>query len=184
MDEAHLKTREDYLELLREERERWEALLAGLSEAQISAPELPGGRSIKDVIAHLAAWQQITNARLTAVREQAEPKYPAWLGELDFESEEDLDEINDLIFAAYRDQPWAAVHHNWRAGYQRVLDSAGAIPEDDLLARGRYAWLEDYSLGDVLLGTYRHHHEEHLGPLLNWLREHGWLHEHGWGDTA
>ena len=44
------------LAALRQEFDRWEALLAGLSEAQITAPDLPSGLSIKDVIAHLRAW--------------------------------------------------------------------------------------------------------------------------------
>lgn len=34
----------------------------------------------------------------------------------------------------------------------------------------RYPWLKGYALSDVLIGSYDHHHEEHLGPLLEWLR--------------
>lgn len=37
---------------LREEFNRWEALLASLSEAQITAPQLADNWSIKDVITH------------------------------------------------------------------------------------------------------------------------------------
>jgi hypothetical protein len=43
---------------LREGVDRWQELLAGLSEAQITAPHLYADWSIKDVIAHLWAWQQ------------------------------------------------------------------------------------------------------------------------------
>ena len=42
---------------LKEEFNRWEELLASLSEEQITAPHLPSSLSIKDVIAHLRAWQ-------------------------------------------------------------------------------------------------------------------------------
>jgi hypothetical protein len=37
---------------------RREQLLAGLGEEQITAVQLPSTLSIKDVIAHLRAWQQ------------------------------------------------------------------------------------------------------------------------------
>ena len=46
------------LTALREEFKRWEELLASLSEAQITAPEFADDWSIKDVVAHLRAWQQ------------------------------------------------------------------------------------------------------------------------------
>ena len=54
------------LTMLREEFKSWEQLLASLSEEQITAPQLPANWSIKDVIAHLRAWQQRSIARLEA----------------------------------------------------------------------------------------------------------------------
>ena len=49
---------------LREQFEQWEILLAGLSEEQILAPSFDLDWSIKDMIAHLWAWQQISSVRL------------------------------------------------------------------------------------------------------------------------
>lgn len=46
------------LKALGEQLERWEELLASMSDEQITDPQLPSGWSIKDVIAHLMAWQQ------------------------------------------------------------------------------------------------------------------------------
>ena len=44
---------------LHEEFNRWEALLASMSEAQITAPQQPSDWSIKAEMAHLSAWQQL-----------------------------------------------------------------------------------------------------------------------------
>jgi hypothetical protein len=52
--------------MLREEFKRWEELLAGMSEAQLTDPQLPSNWSIKDVIAHLWPWQQRSIARMEA----------------------------------------------------------------------------------------------------------------------
>ncbi|NJM07750.1 DinB family protein, partial [Candidatus Gracilibacteria bacterium] len=60
-----MATEPDIISKLRAEFVQWEALLARLSEAEIVVPQ-PDGMSIKDVLAHLMAWQQVSIARLAA----------------------------------------------------------------------------------------------------------------------
>src|SRR4030067_519964 len=90
-----------------------EHLLASLSEEQITAPHLPSNLSIKDVMAHLRAWQQVSIARLEAAQLNKEPVFPNWLSGLDPESEEDRDRFNARIYETYRQQPWSRVHQDW-----------------------------------------------------------------------
>ncbi len=45
---------------------RWQELLATLSEEQIIAAQLPDHWSVKDVVAHMWAWQQASVARAKA----------------------------------------------------------------------------------------------------------------------
>jgi hypothetical protein len=52
-----LKTKKQILSLLKDELNRWEEIIASLSEEQITASQLHANFSIKDVIAHLMAWQ-------------------------------------------------------------------------------------------------------------------------------
>jgi hypothetical protein len=160
---------------LREEFNRWEALLAGLSEEQITTPQLPDNWSIKDVIAHLRAWQQRSIARLEAALLNREPEYPEWPEQFDPEVEGQPHDLNAWLYATYRDQPWSSVHRDWSEGFLRFLKLGEAIPENDLLGVGRYAWLEGYALLAVLQGSYEHHqeHEENLEPVLARLRQHG-----------
>jgi len=155
--------------MLREEFNRWEELLASMSEEQITVPHLPSNLSIKDVIAHLWAWQQLSIARLEAALLNREPEFLKWPAELDPESEDDLDQINAWIHKTCREQPWSNVHRDWREGFLRFLELAEAISENDLLDAGRYPWLEGQPLSLVLLGSYEHHHEDHLEPLLAWV---------------
>jgi len=150
-------------------------LLASLTEEQITAPQLPDNWSIKDVIAHLRAWQQRSIARLEAALLSRAPEYPAWPAQFDPEEEGQPHDLNAWLYATYRDQPWSSVHRDWRAGFLRFLELGAAIPETDLLAEGRYPWLDGYALFAVLQGSYEHHreHAEYLEPLLARLRQHG-----------
>jgi hypothetical protein len=159
--------------MLKEEFDRWEVLLAGLDETQITAPHLPENLSIKDVVAHLRAWQQVSIARLEAAQLHKEPVFPDWLGGSDPESEEDRDQFNARIYETYREQPWSRVYQDWRDGFLRFLKLGEEIPENELSDTEKYPWLKGYSLFAVLQGSYEHHHDDHLEPLLAWLRQHG-----------
>jgi hypothetical protein len=160
------------LAALREEFDRWEALLASLSEEQITAALLPENWSIKDVVAHLCAWQQRSIARLSAALQNNAPEYPAWPEQLDPEEEGEPHDLTAWLYAQDRDRPWAQVYQNWSQGFRRFLELAQALPEADLLEADKYPWLEGYALLAVLQGSYEHHqeHAEHLEPVVAKLR--------------
>lgn len=163
------------LAALHEQLGRWEDLLAAFARRDVpadhlyTAPNVPGGWSIKDVVAHLAAWQQRSLARLLAARDGHDPERPAWLP-ADVDPEGNVEQVNDAIHAAHRDRSWPDVHAAWRDGFLRLLEAADAIPERDLLDGNRYPWLDGHALAAVLLGTYDHH-LEHYQELESWLAE-------------
>jgi hypothetical protein len=168
-----MSEKQQILTALREEFTRWEALLASLSEAQITAPQLTDSWSIKDMVAHLRAWQQRSIARLEAALDNREPGYPAWPEQFDPEAEGQPHDLNAWLYAQYRDQPWPSVYRDWSAGFRRFLELGAAISEQDLLEEGKYAWLEGYALLAVLQGSYEHHkeHAEYLEPVIARLRQ-------------
>jgi hypothetical protein len=161
------------LAALREEFDLWEELLAGIDEERRTVPLLPSHWTVKDVVAHLWAWQLRTNARLDAALQGTEPDFPQWPTETDPDSEVSPDRVNAWIYETNCQRPWSSVHQAWREGFLRVLASAAAISERDLLDAERYPWMQHYPLAQVLLGTYEHHHLDHLQPLLTWLQDHG-----------
>ena len=72
-----MNMKEHILAGLREQFERWEALLAGLSEEEITKPQFDLDWSIKDVMAHLWAWQQISIVRMEGGLKDRGPNIPA-----------------------------------------------------------------------------------------------------------
>jgi hypothetical protein len=150
---------------LKDEFNRWEALLAGMSEEQITTPDPASTWSIQDVIGHLRAWQQVSIARLQAAQLDKEPFYPDWLAGSDPESDEDLDHFNARIYAAHHQRPWPSVYQDWRQGFLRLLQLAETTPEQNLSDATKYPWLNGYPLFAVLEGSYNHH-TEHREELL------------------
>lgn len=156
-----MRSKEEILNILMKEFERWQELLGGLSDEQMIAP-LPGSdMAVKDVIAHLRAWMQVSIARLEAALKNEEPVYPDWLAGSDPESEEEIDLFNARIFETYRNQPWPDVDQDWRNGFHKVLELGDQLPENDLIHTTKYAWMKGYTLMDVLEGAYEHHWEHY-----------------------
>jgi hypothetical protein len=167
-----MNMKEHILTALVEQFDRWEALLANLDEEEITAPHFDHNWSIKDVVAHLWAWQQTSVARMEAGAHNREPEFPKWVTELHGDWEENADQTNAWIYAAYHKMPWSEVYQNWREGFLQFLELGKPILERDLLDGDRYPWLKGYSLGFVLVASYDHH-QEHLEKLLAWLHEQG-----------
>ncbi len=156
-----MNMKEHILAAMGEQLERWEELLAGLSEEQITTPRYDYGWSIQDVVAHLWAWQQVSVARMEAGALGRPPELPGWLALLPADWEEHPDQTNAAIYQAFHAMPWPELHKSWRDGYLRLLETGKQVPERDMLDGDRYPWLEGYSLAFVLVASYDHH-QEHL----------------------
>jgi hypothetical protein len=167
-----MNMKEHMLAALREQFERWEALLASLSEGQLTAPRFDLDWSIKDVIAHLWAWQQISIARMEAGAGDREPAYPQWILDLGDDWEDNADRVNAFTYEMNHEKPWSEVYRNWRAGFLRFLEVGDTISEREFLDGDRYPWLNGYSLAFILVASYDHH-QEHFEKLRSWPHEHG-----------
>jgi len=168
-----MNDKQQVLTTLQAEFNRWEELLAGMTEEQLTIPLLPSHWSTKDVIAHLWAWQQRSIARLEAALHNKEPEFPKWPADLDPEPGGQPHQVNEWIYQSYREEPWSSVHRDWREGFLRFLELGEAIPEEDLSEPGRYPWLAGQPLSFILQASYEHHHVDHLEPLLAWSGQHG-----------
>ena len=166
-----MNSKPEILAMLQEEFNHWEEVLNSLSAEQITAPNFIANWSIKDTLAHLMAWQIRSIARLEAALVNKEPEFPKWPVEPEPDPGDNSDEINAWIYQTYHDQPFSSIHPAWSAGFQRFLELGQAIPEKDLLDPQRYPWMEGQPLAMVLIGSYEHHHIDHLVPILTLLRQ-------------
>jgi hypothetical protein len=167
-----MNMKDHILAAMREQFESWEKLLASLSEQEITTPHFDFDWSIKDVMAHLWAWQQISIARMEGGVLDREPEYPKWIVESIENWEEDANRVNALTFERNHEKPWSEIYHNWKNGFLRFLELGVKISERDLLDGDRYPWMKGYSLAGILIASYDHH-QEHLEKLTHWLQEHG-----------
>ena len=147
---------------LNNENAYWQALLDDIGEANMTQPEVAGGWSIKDIVAHLTGWRRRTVRRIQATRNHEPDVTPPWPSEL----QED-DDINAWIYESNRDRPLADVLSDSREVFQQLVDAIDAFSDDELQDLQRVEWLEGEPLGGKFV--FSHFHEEHEPDMRAWL---------------
>jgi hypothetical protein len=164
-----MNTKNALLDLLDDEFQQWTTLLENLTEAQCTAPIFRPNFSIKDELAHLKVWQEISIARVEAGLHHTAPDYsatPAFTPDLD----ENPDILNQRTYEQYRHQSWAEVYQVWRDGFLRFMTLGETVPESDLFDAEPYSWLEGYTLANVFLWSCEHH-LEHREYVQQWIAD-------------
>ena len=156
-------TKSRLLDAILSARTQWEVLLAKIDEEQLISPGENSEWSVKDVFAHLTAWEWRAVAWLEAVqnKEQVKPaEWPSGLGE---------DETNAWIYGKYRDRPLDEIIHDSARVHRRLVELIEALPEEDLMASGRLASLRGSSLLDAIPGNSYEHYRDHSETNRAWL---------------
>ena len=149
---------------LRTEQAAWEALLDEIGEAHMTQPEVAGGWSIKDIVAHLTGWRRRTVRRFQALLHHEPDFSPPWPPEL-----RDDDEINAWIYEANRDLPLSEVLSDSRKVFQQLVETLDAFSEEELQDLRRTLGLEEEPVSGSPF--FAHFHEEHEPDMRAWLEK-------------
>jgi hypothetical protein len=126
------------IDKLETERRRLEQNLASLSENDMLQPGVVGEWSVKDVLAHLADWEQHF-LDWYATDQRGETPHPPAPG-LTWKPR-DLDILNRRIFVKHRNRSLSKILAEFRNMHKRFMATVQAIPEKDIVAKARFAWI-------------------------------------------
>lgn len=161
-------TKEELLHRLREERLNFDNLVATVPEAIAIGPNLPDGSSVKDLLAHIAAYERWTAAQMRAAQEGRAPTDMELYGResLPPEAHEwDLEQINAAIHEQYKDLSYAEAREFAGTAFNEFLDAIEATSEDDLLRSGAQDWVRESNLMAAIPGQSYAHYAMHLDDL-------------------
>ncbi len=142
----------EILEQIRTTHHELEDVLARVEPARMTEPGVNGEWSVKDVLAHIAWWEQHLLRRLRTGHDD--------LDEEGVDGRETTDRANAEIFAANRERPLAEVHAEYDASYREVLATIEGMSEDELAS--------DEAYDAIGWDTFRHY-PEHTAMLGKWL---------------
>jgi hypothetical protein len=150
---ARPTTKKKLLEDISKERDALEDYLRSLSPEHMLQPGIVGRWSVKDVLAHLVAWEQMFLGWYQTGQQGKIPLLPAqgftW-GQ--------LPALNQQIYQRHRDQPLAKVRQQFKASYQKLFRLLQGLSEEELFSPGHYAWAGTHPLATYILPNTSSHY--------------------------
>lgn len=145
-------------ELLATVQSDYGALLDLVQRFSPDEQQMPGVNdewAIKDILAHLAAWEQLFLGWYQAGARSETPATPAPGYTWGWKS---LGELNQRIYWQYRDESLAEVTHALAASHEQVLALIQTLSEEELFTPGLYGWLGKATLAaSIRANTYNHY---------------------------
>jgi hypothetical protein len=151
-------TKSELLAAIRRDRARLDALLASVPRERMTEPTLDGARSVKDVLAHISAWEKICMA---LVRNKT-PVDPPHSGE----TRPSTDLINQRVYEGSRDRPLEDVVADAQRSYADMLALVESLSDDALAA---LQGAGGPPVAELVSGNSDHHYREHIAQIERWL---------------
>jgi hypothetical protein len=133
-----------------------EEKIASLPRDVLLVPKTVGAWSVKDTIAHVTAWEK---RLLSWYRDGLAGKMPDW------HVNGTVGAINQKIFKENLTRSLDDVLEDFNATYRQVLAMVESIPEEDIFARGKFAWAGEKRLRDYIWYNTAGHYNEHLAAI-------------------
>jgi len=145
-------------ELLAEMDTQWanvERLCASLTEAEKIASPAQGEWSVKDIIAHLSAWEKYLLDRLGYVMTGQPPHYPVMV------SSDDVHRFNAQVYSENKDRPLSSVMIEFRNLYHAVVTVIEALSTEQLNQPYDFDFPDDHItlIHLIKANTYEHYLE-------------------------
>jgi hypothetical protein len=151
----------ELLDLTRSERQALDDVFAKLTEDELCAPVLDGGRSMKDALAHITTWEQrvitaIAIGRTGETPPWPEPGFNPW----------DTDKLNERDFRANRERPLDDVVAEARRTFDEYVALIESFSDDEIA--GELWYTPGIPLVAILRGHGDEHYRHHLDAMEAW----------------
>ena len=161
------------LETMRRERARWEAAIAAVGaggETRLTAQGFAGAWSVRDVIAHITAYERWLLDNIKAWERGVPAARSVLAGK-------DLEARNHAAHAQTLSLSLGEVQAQARKVWERLLAAVERTPEVDLLELERAptfvvkGWGKDTRLWEAIYGLTWEHYDEHHPNFAAWTKE-------------
>lgn len=153
------------LNTIQAEYAQFESLIKPLSESQLCTSPFEGEWSIKDIMAHIAVWEQLCTRWLEEVVHGVTPQ----------PSERIDSESNERIYRENRDRSLAEVQELFHHAHQQLLHQVNLLvqtfSEEDLNTPHRFVWTKAWpgsTLIAVIADNSYEHYYDHAQQIRRW----------------
>ena len=155
-----------------------EALLSGIDEDQMLQPGVYDDLSVKDVIAHMAAWSRLAIGYVeTSLRGEEPvwfaPGYDASANDTIEAADEKMDALNARFLAEHRGDSLPQALSDLRANHERLAELSRGLTDRDLFDPARFPWRRGRPLWMLIAGNDFLHFRDHIKLIRAWQERQG-----------
>ena len=158
-------TKAELLAAIDAERRHFETVLARVGENRIAEPGVQEAWSVKDILAHIAAWEKRMIRWVGEALRGAVPEMPGpgltW---------DDVDRLNAETYQRDRNRALDDVLADFHFATEEAIRTVEAAPEEDLIEPTRFAWRKGSPLWKMVAANTWWHYREHGEAIEAWLK--------------
>ena len=150
---AKQTSKDQLLKDIHTERRRLEKNLAALSAEDMIQSGVTGTWSVKDILAHLIAWERLfLDWYHTGIQGCSSAVPPVGM------SQKSIDTLNQQIYEVNQWRSLDDIIAEFQASYQQIVTVIETIPEEDMFIQGRFQWTGELTLADYIAGNTCSHY--------------------------
>lgn len=146
--------------------DRLQTQLQTLTPDEWTVAGVVGEWSVKDVLAHLMAWQTMVLTWYTAGKRGENPKTPSekytW---------REIPALNQDIYETYRDVPLETIKQDFEATHTQILSTISEMTNDELFTPKIYKWTKSTTLGSYMTSATSSHYDWAYKEIRKGLRK-------------
>lgn len=150
----------------RQARERFLAVLDGLEDDDFLRMGAVGFWSVKDVLAHLTAWESELVTALVRI-ENGNKSVP------NIVKIDEIDEWNEERYHESASRSFDVIWDDFLGVGKHLIEAIQALDEDTLDDNRRFPWMEGEALSYLIYENAIWHEEEHAQDIEAWREEEG-----------
>jgi hypothetical protein len=158
--------KDEILDALEDSREEFLDTLEGLAEAALLEPGVVGEWSIKDVLAHLVAWETELVKLLWQVHNGDRPT-TIHFGKVD------VDARNAALYLEFKDRPWERIWADFTAVRKQTIRRVEPFSDSELTEARHFPYLKEKALWEWIAGDSFDHEREHAAEIKAWRAARG-----------
>lgn len=155
----------ELLATLRAERAHLDNLLADLSDEQMTQANVQDDWAIKDIVAHITAWERLAADRLSAAINGSALNFPI------INNWDDVHAFNAARYAENKDKPIAAILEDAQTSYRSFVSIVEGLDDDFIANPLPFDWADNMTAFELIAANSYWHYKEHSEAIENWLRK-------------
>ena len=162
-EDYHPPKKSDLLDVIHTERERLDKLIELLADDQMIAAGVEASWSVKDILAHIAAWERVAYDRIQAALSGESLNFPL------IKSDADVDQFNADVCAKNKDRSLEKVMKEYHESHQDFLDLIETLQDEFLASPLPFDWAGKLTAQVMISANTHWHYIEHAETISKWL---------------